>query len=57
MCYDFIAFNLSRIPVTFKQITNCIKLLATSLEIHNLQNECTFKAKTTEHPRHKSTLT
>ena len=46
--YDFIRLNLLRNAVSFKQITNCIKLLTTSLEIHSLQNKLAGEMKITK---------
>ena len=48
ICYDFKIFNLLRNAVSFKQITNYMKLLETSLEIYCLQNKYACEVKTTE---------
>ena len=55
MCNDFTRSNLLRNAVSFKQITNCIKLL-TTLEIHYLKNKCACKMKRTKQAELESIL-
>ena len=55
ICYDFTRFNLLRNALSVRQITNSIKLLVTSLEVHHLQNNFVCEMKTTEQAGLEST--